>query len=1073
MYKILFFLFFIFLYISQSLAQKNSVISDFKNPPKESQLHIWWHWMQGNITKEGITKDLEAMKANGISQATILNVGLIKNKDYGVKPVKFNSEEWHQMFAHALTEAQRLNIKIGAHNCDGWSASGGPWVTPQNAMKTLTWSKTMIEGGKNQTIMLKKPFINHNYYQNIAVIAIKDDKNPSQFQGSNPQFYKNDTLLPQSICDGSLTGGFLVKWGNEIKINLSRPLEVNKLGLALLKPFTWIDAQKVTMVFTLHTSNDGKSYAPHQDITITGYNRLDIQSFKNVKSKYFKLTLNSFPWEDSYFPLFVSEIELLKDDEKPLFENLIPNLLAKTSFVKGSGIYEYKTDSLNKIFSQTDVIDVTKHLSVENSLNYNLPSGKWTLIQIGYTASVAKNAPATAEGEGLECDKMDTSALNHHFNNYSQKLINTAGTLTGNTFKFLLIDSWECGFQNWTHTFATEFEQKRGYSLMSYLPILCGYPLKSAAETDAFLYDFRKTMAELIEQNYYAHFKKLCHQKGLELHAEVIYGGTLYPPLDVLKAYQHADMPMFEFWAGHNANSIPEYKLGRKPDFDITAAAALFYDKKLVGAEAYTSMAHYSETPYDLKPFGDQAYTNGINQFILHSYVHQPTDSLPGFTLGDFASHFNRNNTWFAQSKAWSLYHQRIQHYLQKGTIQAQVLSYMGDQLPLVFDNNLSFWPYYIKNLPINQDILINKLSVENNKLKFRNNQFEAIYLPKNISITYQTLLRINEMLEKGVLVIGTKPRLIFSMQDNESDKKAANAMLNTLWDEKNYIKNLIKSDDLQQNVGQLIPEAIKFNTPSDTLLYTHRATDKEDIFFVQNPKNKVNTSKMAFKTNKLYSYMLNPINGDVSTLLGIPKGDYFSVSPAFKAFQSVIILFTDEKIVDISNTIKIAHKPLEIQKMSVNLNLNSTKIQKNLNFDYLPDITQSYGSDVKYFSGTMEYSIVFTVGGLAQKKDNYSLNIGNIAAMASLTLNGVDLGQLWTPNEDLFIGNNIKNVNELKIKVATTWRNRIIGDYELYKSLKNIWTTHSNISNFLNEQKPLRFSGIEKIEINQQTKSQ
>ena len=82
--------------------------------------------------------------------------------------------------------------------------------------------------------------------------------------------------------------------------------------------------------------------------------------------------------------------------------------------------------------------------------HWDAPEGNWTIIRFGYTSTGATNGPATKEGTGLECDKMDTSALNLHWVNYPQKLIDHAGKYAGNTFKFLLIDSWECGYQNWT-----------------------------------------------------------------------------------------------------------------------------------------------------------------------------------------------------------------------------------------------------------------------------------------------------------------------------------------------------------------------------------------------------------------------------------------------------------------------------------------------------------------------------------------------------------------------------------------------------------------------------------------------
>jgi hypothetical protein len=154
-----------------SVAQDQLDRSDFQSPPQSAQVHTWWHWISGNITKEGISKDLESMKQQGISQATILNVGSWAPMEIIVPPVKFNSNEWWGMFEWALQEADRLNITIGVHNCDGWSTSGGPWITPEMSMKQYVWTKENIEGRKKISVQLENPPAVHNFYRDVALVA--------------------------------------------------------------------------------------------------------------------------------------------------------------------------------------------------------------------------------------------------------------------------------------------------------------------------------------------------------------------------------------------------------------------------------------------------------------------------------------------------------------------------------------------------------------------------------------------------------------------------------------------------------------------------------------------------------------------------------------------------------------------------------------------------------------------------------------------------------------------------------------------------------------------------------------
>ena len=193
--KLLLFLsFFVQASYSKSIVTSNISKSEFLHPTSASQVHTWWHWMQGEITKDGITKDLECMKAQGIVQATILNVGLIENKKHQVDKVIFDSDEWYEMFKWTLKEANRLGITIGAHNCDGWSTSGGPWITPAQSMKTFTWSKTQVEGGKKINTQLKKPFNRENYYEDVAIVAVPAKADVSVFQQSKPTFKLNNII---------------------------------------------------------------------------------------------------------------------------------------------------------------------------------------------------------------------------------------------------------------------------------------------------------------------------------------------------------------------------------------------------------------------------------------------------------------------------------------------------------------------------------------------------------------------------------------------------------------------------------------------------------------------------------------------------------------------------------------------------------------------------------------------------------------------------------------------------------------------------------------------------------------
>jgi hypothetical protein len=239
---------------AQSLVQ-----SDFQSPPDSSKIHTWWHWMDGHITREGITKDLESMKHHDVVEVTILNVGNIFSKEVDIPRVKFNSPEWIELFQWALKEAYRLGITIGFHNCDGWSTSGGPWITPEMSMKQYVWSKTAISGGKEVNLKLEQPVTLENFYHDAFVLAIPDQEEPNSFHKTGARIEVNKVPTGTVLTDGNPKSEINIKKGDIIDINLQTAFTASKLEIFPHLPFCWDDMGKITIQFTFSSSNDGKT----------------------------------------------------------------------------------------------------------------------------------------------------------------------------------------------------------------------------------------------------------------------------------------------------------------------------------------------------------------------------------------------------------------------------------------------------------------------------------------------------------------------------------------------------------------------------------------------------------------------------------------------------------------------------------------------------------------------------------------------------------------------------------------------------------------------------------------------
>lgn len=1052
--------------------------AEFLQPSKSHQMHTWWHWMQGEITKDGITKDLESMKAQGIVQATILNVGLLPEKTYQVPKVKFQSDEWYEMFRWALKEANRLGISIGAHNCDGWSSSGGPWITPEQSMKTFTWSKTQVEGGQNINIQLKQPFTRKDFYQDVAIIALPAKNEPSAFHQNNPLFILNNNLPLKGLADGSLSGGPILTSKDFITISLDKVITVSRLALASQKPFTWADPSKMKVGYNLFYSMDGENYKLACNAKFEGINQLMEVEFSEVKGRYFKLEFSDFPFSDAWFPYLLAEVELLSKGESAFYSATLPFALDKNSTVRSSSkdIYESNKGVNLSGVSEKNIIDLTKLMSEDGTLNWTAPTGKWNIIRFGYTTTGAINSPATLEGEGLECDKMDSKAVAFHFSSFAQKLIDHAGEYNGNTFKFLLLDSWECGLQNWTKVFPNEFKNRRGYDIIPFIPVLCGEIIQDEATSEAFLFDFRKTIAELIEKNYYQQFSELCHQNKLEMHDEVIYGSGMYPPLDVLKANKYADLPMFEFWTGHNGTTTTlEYNASKHTSLDFPASAALFYNNNILGCEAYTGMAHYSETPAELKPYGDRAFCSGINQLILHSYVHQPTDIVPGMTLGQFGSHFNRNNAWFPFTSSWMEYQSRIQYMLQQGQMHADVLYYVGDQLPQYLEAGIP------TNVPngyqihvANYDILKNKLSVKKGKLIFGNVAFSLLTLPENMGMEIETLERLEELVKGGLIVYGPKPTNQLSLKAKQSNPSKYNALVDKLWgkiDGKSKTENKYGKGKIYWGVTmqavldkiKLRPDFQTLSTDTATFLYTHRALGDKDIYFVFNQENKLNKRDLFFRSTKSSVSEYNPKDGSITQIPLVKTKDGRTKVPfSFGPRESRIFVFENSKDQIVPSKF-VEKETFIISNFTGSISFDTRGYGKidDVNISKLNSLTEFDNNDIKYFSGFSNYKIDFKIpDDFLKSKEKVMLNLGKIGNTAKVTLNGTLLGTVWYENTEFDVSGLLKEQNVLEVTVGNAYRNRIIGDFIEFGKLQNVWTS-SLIEDYLDKDKPLFPSGL------------
>lgn len=1082
---------------AQNLIQKD----DFLNPPQSSQINTWWHWISGNVSKDGITKDLESMKKQGVKQATILNIGSGMGAKLDMPQVKFNSPKWYEMFQFALEEASRLGLTIGVHNCDGWSASGGPWITNETSMKTVTWSKSYFTGDRLINATLQQPEKKLNYYVDYAVLAFPSKAVDNSFQRASPDVWYNGTSSQNVLCDGNPNTKHVVREGDSILFSFEEAFTANKLNMfryfirpSHIKPGTQSS-------YALYASNDGVDFAEIATFDIQGINKPQEQTFPETTAKFFKLKVLNSTFRKNQF---ISELELLSTNESPSYAPAIKNYYSKmVRMIPETNLADYTEVSSDNNISEDSIIDITAYMSADGKLNWEAPKGDWCVIRFGYTTTGVRNQPATPEGHGLECDKMDASVVDLHFNSFPNKLVEASGDHLGNTFKFLLIDSWECQYANWTKKFPEEFEKRRGYSLKKWIPVLCGESVGSVQQSDAFLHDFRKTIGDLTEDNYYKHFSELCHENKLEMHAEVIYGKGKYPPLDVLSATKYVDMPMTEFWAFPDADRYPAYKSTSGPLSLFPTYAAFTCDKQIIGSEAYTGYAEYSETPALLKPFGDMIYCLGVNQLILHSMVHQPNDNKPGVTLGKFGGAYNRNNPWWELSQGWMTYQARVQYMLQHGTPHVDVVTYVGDRQPQSL-LNINKIPFGYSVYPCTFEMLNEQAAIVDGKLSFNGKQqLPFLALPDDMPMELATLKKIAALVNDGLVLCGEKPTVSYTLSDLKTNSVEFDQLVAQLWGSeketqygKGKVINIKKINEMIPYLEMTPDFTTNTNDPKE-LKYIHKIIGEQDVYFVFNQTGEAISRELLFKVKDKTAEIWRAEHGTTtSPAIYAVEGEQTRIPVTFKANESMFFVFnntTTENHIDkvmlsgkqifpsetIDNFVEVptvkfldddyyftsnvdgdytfssvSNEEIEIsltqsetfEILDYNALLEFTSIADEdiapVEITELKSLTEFDNTSIKYFSGTVKYTIQFKAPKDFVSTDAITLNLGDIDATAEVRLNGQLINYAWLPNSEINVSGILEKKNELVITLANVCRNRMIGDKVMYNEFRNIFTT-------------------------------
>jgi hypothetical protein len=1075
---------------------ENVLYNAFQNPSNESRPRVWWHWMNGNITKDGIKKDLEWMHRSGIGGFQNFDAALM-TPQIVQKRLVYMTPEWKDAFGFATRLADSLKLEMAIAGSPGWSQCGGPWVPAKDGMKKLVWHEIRVKGGQSFSGVLPKPYTKTGifqniageegtalsgksatppeYYEDVAVLALRLPVFDVSFTELNPKVISNggDFTLAQ-LTDGDLvTSNMLLadtaKGYSWIQFEFQQPQiikAVTVVGGGAREQ--WGSVPPVSNR-TVETSDDGVNYRPVAAIPFGGVSQQTV-SFQATTAKYFRVTFQN-PGLSGNAVLMAKYGAKVKPPKGTNIAEIVLHPVSrinhfeeKAGFASTFDLEKYPTPDSPDAVSASDVLDLTGKLRADGTLDWTPPAGDWKIIRFGYSLTGKTNHPASAEATGLEVDKMDARAVKDYFENYLNQYKDATGGLMGKRgLQYMVTDSYEAGQETWTPRLAEEFQKRRGYSLLPWMLVLTGQIVGSTQASEQFLWDWRKTFTELIAENYYDQLTSILANYGMKRYSESHENGRLYI-VDGMDVKRNAAVPMSAMWTPGASGSTLEMA---QADIRESASVAHIYGQNLVAAESLTAMGMggkaWSYSPETLKPTADLELANGLNRFVIHTSVHQPLDDkLPGLGLGPFGQWFNRHETWADQAKVWTDYLARSSYLLQQGKFVADVVYYYGE------DNNITgLFGHQLPDVPkgynydfINPDALINLLSVKDGNLLTPSGMtYRILVLDDNAKrMSLPVLRKIAQLAKSGAIICGAKPEAKAGMT---GDAKEFQQLVDEVWNSGKT--NVCFGKTIQQVLAALNVQpdfeytAIQ-NKPE--LLYVHRKMENKEIYWVNNRKDSNEAIEATFRVSGKIPQIWHPETGKTEEASYKMANGRTTVSLNLTPNDAVFVMF-EKPTKQTSFTIQPA-KEKEIVTVDGSWNVAfqpNRGAPESATFEKLASFTEISETGIKYFSGTATYTknIYIPVGSFT-KGSQMQLDLGVVKNLAEVIVNGKSMGVVWKQPFRVDVTNALKaGTNKLEIKVTNLWVNRLIGDAQPGVKQKITYTTMP----FYQANSPLQPSGL------------
>ncbi|MEX2600738.1 MAG: glycosyl hydrolase [Balneolaceae bacterium] len=1049
-----------------SAGSMEQLEQEFQNPPRSAQPRTWWHWTNGNLTRDGIAKDLEWMERVGIGgfQITDLSAGSGQTIPEDER-VPFRDDEWLDHIHFVATKARESGMEMALFSSPGWSLAGGPWVQPEEAMKKVVWSDTTIAGSQSFSALLPAPPYNNGpfqnmsgsqrepYYSDIATFAYRTPPAATNRREAQPIVTTWEGVIDGSaLMDQDYNSSITITppenggpaW---VEFEFSEPLDARAITVS--------SRQKIPFGRVV-ASSDGVNY---QSLAVLpgpqNYRAGNVQtySFPLTSARFFRVEITDAAMSPD---AVMNQPEPEPGDSYTFVEMKLHSEAYVNRWEDKAGYFRFLFDyestptppfDSSAVIDPSGIVNLTSYVDENGRLNWEVPEGNWTILRMGYSLTGAQNRPARQGGLGYEVDKLNPDYVRSYLDGYLEPIAERLGELYGTSLTHLLLDSWEAGMQNWTPGMIGEFQERRGYDPTPYLPVLTGHVVGDSETSDRFLWDFRRTLADMFAENFYGVVTDYLNERGIKTYSEAS-GVSLEILEDALLNKKHVDIPMGEFWVNDLHPSAMYYE-----DIRGAASAAHVYGKTVVGAESFTGGDY--ESPYRLKSIADYWFAQGVNRIIFHSTAVQPLDTKPGNTM--VGTHINRNITWAEQAKPFNTYLSRASHMLQQGVFVADVAYLLNEGAP----STMPIWGDGLTpKLPdgydfdyVNIDILLNYMSVdENGQIVLPGGMvYKVLVLPETDKMTLPVLQKIQELVHSGATVVGPKPLQSPGLVGYPDTDLAIRELADEVWgdlDGENRSVNYygdgvvfwgLSLSDVLSRTG--VPEDVVYDRLiNSSVAWIHRRVGDSDIYFVSNSNDHPQDINVRFRVSGKRAEIWNPADGTTSPV-EYRIYDGFTTVPLNLAEQEAMFVVFSETTSETSfslpekqaETITTLEGPWSVT-FPPDLGAPETA-----EFDNLISWTQSDADGIRYFSGTATYTKTFRISRRQLNSEGeFVLDLGDVRDIADVTLNGESLGILWMPPYQVDITDHLTSgSNELEIKVTNQWVNRLVGDQPLEPEMR------------------------------------